>query len=198
MAGLRQARKERTHDRIVETAKRLFVERAYDEVTLADILAAADIQKGGFYHHFADKRTVFRAAYVAVADEIGERLAAVAAGSAGPRAALTAMFDRFFDDMQASPGLHRFFYRDGFAVLGCRDWLAISKAHSLRAVERAVAELADRGALRSRHPGLVCTMLAGAADYLADSAFDAAADRAGALAAARDAIREMVELYAAD
>lgn len=39
---------------------RLFTERGYDNVTVADITDAADVAKGTFFTHFPSKRDVFR------------------------------------------------------------------------------------------------------------------------------------------
>ncbi|SPJ24922.1 TetR/AcrR family transcriptional regulator [Palleronia abyssalis] len=40
---------------ILDAAQSLFVSRGWDAVTMADVVAAAGISKGGFYHHFATK-----------------------------------------------------------------------------------------------------------------------------------------------
>lgn len=40
---------------ILDAAQKLFLERGYDAVTIADVLDAACISKGGFYHHFTAK-----------------------------------------------------------------------------------------------------------------------------------------------
>ncbi|GGB35733.1 TetR family transcriptional regulator [Tistrella bauzanensis] len=197
MTGQRQAQKERTRARILSEACRLFTERGFEAVTLADILAAAGVTKGGFYHHFADKKAVFRAAFVAVSAGIERRLSARAAGAADPRLALTLAFDGFFDIICAEPGLHRLIYRDGLMVLGWSDWIAVSRSHCLDTSERAIHALAAAGRLRSRHPDLLGTMLMAASDYLADDILGENGVRPQALDAARAAMREMIELYCA-
>ena len=40
---------------ILDAARRLFVARGWEAVTVADVLAEAGISKGGFYHHFTAK-----------------------------------------------------------------------------------------------------------------------------------------------
>ena len=40
---------------ILDAAHALFMERGWEAVTIADVLEAASISKGGFYHHFAAK-----------------------------------------------------------------------------------------------------------------------------------------------
>ena len=53
-------RRARTRERIFTEAMRLFAERGFDAVTVADITEAADIGKGTFFTHFPSKRDVFR------------------------------------------------------------------------------------------------------------------------------------------
>ena len=43
---------------IVETAEKLFLKKGYQETTVDDILEAASLSKGGFYHYFASKEEV--------------------------------------------------------------------------------------------------------------------------------------------
>ena len=53
-------RRAKTRERIFTEAMRLFAERGFDAVTVADITEAADIGKGTFFTHFPSKRDVFR------------------------------------------------------------------------------------------------------------------------------------------
>jgi TetR/AcrR family transcriptional repressor of nem operon len=43
------------HDRIVEAAARLFRERGFEGIGVADLMEAAGLTHGGFYGHFASK-----------------------------------------------------------------------------------------------------------------------------------------------
>lgn len=53
--GAREQQTELTKRRIYECASRLFEERGYDNVTIADILEASGVSNGSFYHHFKSK-----------------------------------------------------------------------------------------------------------------------------------------------
>lgn len=44
---------------LIEVAQSLFFEKGYEDTTMADILAAAGVSKGGFYHHFDSKDALF-------------------------------------------------------------------------------------------------------------------------------------------
>jgi TetR/AcrR family transcriptional repressor of nem operon len=48
-------RKERTHDRIVETAARVIRRTGFDGMGVADIMKEAGLTHGGFYAHFASR-----------------------------------------------------------------------------------------------------------------------------------------------
>jgi AcrR family transcriptional regulator len=45
--------------RILDAARLCFVDRGYDQTTMKDIAAAADMTAGALYHHFASKQELF-------------------------------------------------------------------------------------------------------------------------------------------
>jgi AcrR family transcriptional regulator len=51
--------KAETRERILRSARRLFNRRGFAEVTLAEVMAAAGLTTGGFYHHFANKEELY-------------------------------------------------------------------------------------------------------------------------------------------
>lgn len=73
-AGLRERKKQRTREAIVEAALRLFDERGFEHTTIADIAEAADIAPRTFFGYFPSKEDVVFADFPADFDAFAERL----------------------------------------------------------------------------------------------------------------------------
>jgi AcrR family transcriptional regulator len=56
------AHKARTRERILDSARRLFMRSGYERVTIEAVMADAGLTRGGFYNHFAGKAELFAAA----------------------------------------------------------------------------------------------------------------------------------------
>lgn len=66
----RREKAEGSRRRILETAIRLFDERGYDKVTVADICREAGFSVGAFYHYFKSKDQVIEERYLPFATQV--------------------------------------------------------------------------------------------------------------------------------
>jgi AcrR family transcriptional regulator len=59
--------------KLLDSAERLFSERAYDDVRVDDIAADAGVAKGLVYYHFEGKRGIYIAVIKAIAEDVNAR-----------------------------------------------------------------------------------------------------------------------------
>lgn len=64
----KQRRGEKTRDKILKTALKLFSEKGYDNVTVDEIVKKSGTSKGSFYQHFSAKSDIFLARFTEVDD----------------------------------------------------------------------------------------------------------------------------------
>lgn len=57
-----------TRDRILKSARELFNKKGYGDVSIDQIMAAADLTRGGFYNHFRSKEELFLRAIIDFAE----------------------------------------------------------------------------------------------------------------------------------
>jgi AcrR family transcriptional regulator len=87
-AGLRERKKRRTYEVVSEVAIRLFLEKGFDAVSVAEIAAAAEISKPTLFRYFPAKEDLVLHRFADHEDEA----ARVVAGAASPLGALRRHF----------------------------------------------------------------------------------------------------------
>ncbi|GIF50833.1 TetR family transcriptional regulator [Asanoa ferruginea] len=95
-AGLRERKRQRTHDTISAAAIALFLERGFDAVPVADVAAAAEVSKPTLFKYFPTKEDLV---LHRIADHSGESARVVAGRAAGERP-LAALRRHFLDGLR--------------------------------------------------------------------------------------------------
>lgn len=84
-----------TRERIAARAAELFNLRGYSGTSIADVMAAVDLEKGGIYRHFPGKDELALAAFDYAAGVVRGRVATAAAHAESPAAVLRAVIEVF-------------------------------------------------------------------------------------------------------
>ncbi len=148
----------------MEAGRALFITKGYAETSTPDICTLAGITRGALYHHFADKRDLFRQVLAREAEAVTADIIAATPAPLKPREALIAGSDAYLTAMTV-PGRTRLLLVDGPAVLGHAELLALDESNAAQTL---------RGGLEAalgRSHGAPIAALAG----LLSAAFDRAA-----------------------
>lgn len=169
-----------TRTELLRVARELFAARGYADVGTEEIVRGANVTRGALYHHFTDKRDLFRAVHAQLADDLLAQIVAATAGSADAWEALTRGM-RAFLDLCEDPAVIRISHLDAPAVLGWAEWREVDAQHWLGLVTMALQEAMDSGMLRRQEVQPLGHMLMGAmveASMMIANAADPAAMRA--------------------
>jgi len=140
------ARSEATRAKLIEVGIELFSERGYADVGTEEIVDRAEVTRGALYHHFGDKRDLFRAVHEELEQQIVKSIGA--ALEANPRddplealeVAAGAVLDVALDSKIARVTLI-----DAPAVLGWEEWREIDVRYGLGLTEAVLSAAIENG-----------------------------------------------------
>ncbi len=84
MEGQRAAQREATVSALVTEARQRFARDGYTSVRIDDIVSSLGITKGALYHHFKNKKDLFRAVVCEVQQDLGRQIEDAARSCATP------------------------------------------------------------------------------------------------------------------
>lgn len=151
---------ERTTREIIRRATRLFGTRGYHETSLADILAETGLTKGALYHHFKDKRDLFRQVFISARQEMLQ-----IAGPENPDN-LNAL-DKLFRDFKklAEFVVEKKFLQiivvDAPTVFTSKEWAQLNEKYFLEPTRQYLRELAKQNRLKDGSIDLLSLVLVG-------------------------------------
>ncbi len=145
--GRREAEARATRDALIEAARALFTERGYGAVGTEEIVARAKVTRGALYHHFEDKRDLFRAVFERVEADLMKRIGATMESADDPWELMVSGMRAFLDACE-EPAVKQISLTDAPAVLGWEEWREIDNRHGLGLTRAALQGAVDAGVLR--------------------------------------------------
>ena len=146
--GRREAEAQATRDALVQAAFELFTKRGYAGVGTEEIVTRAKVTRGALYHHFTDKRDLFRAVFERVEGELMEGIGARMEATDDPWELMLAGMRSFLDACE-EPAVKQIALTDAPSVLGWQEWREIDNRHGLGLTRAALQGAVDAGVLRS-------------------------------------------------
>jgi len=132
-------RTDATRHALLDAARALFVAHGYGDTATPALVAAAGITRGALYHHFADKRDLFRQVLLRESQAVAADIRAAAPDALAPHDALLASGDAYLAAM-AVPGRTRLLLIEGPAVLGLGECLAMDESNAAATLREGLAE----------------------------------------------------------
>jgi AcrR family transcriptional regulator len=146
--GRQEERSEATRARLIGAARELFARRGYGAVGTEEIVRRAKVTRGALYHHFRDKRDLFRAVHEQLESELAERIGKRLAEDGGDPLELMRIGIRTFLDACTEPELARIALIEAPAVLGWQEWREIDERYGLGLISAALETGMAAGVLR--------------------------------------------------
>ncbi|MGT2441487.1 TetR/AcrR family transcriptional regulator [Ensifer adhaerens] len=159
-------RSDTTRAAILDAARGLFVTSGYADTSTPDIVAAAGLTRGALYHHFEDKKALFRAVAEREAIAVATSIEQATSGDLSARQALKVGARAYFDAMR-EPGRIRLLLLDGPAVLGKLEMMAIDAANAQRTLEEGIAEAMAPATVSAERLSAMASLLSAAFDRAA-------------------------------
>jgi AcrR family transcriptional regulator len=142
---------EATRSALIAVARELFAERGYSAVGTEEIVQRARVTRGALYHHFRDKKDLFRAVHDQMESELaGDLRRELVEGPTGDPMALLGAGVRAFLDHCMDPALARIALVDAPSVLGWEEWRAVGERYGLGLVIAGLQAAMAAGTLRVR------------------------------------------------
>lgn len=160
-------RTEKTRSALVSASRALFVEKGYADTSTPEIVAAAGITRGALYHHFEDKRALFRAVVTDEAREVARAIEQSTPAQLTPTDALVAGSEAYLDAMRV-PGRTRLLLIEGPSVLGPMEMKSLDEKNAARTLrEGLVAAIGGKPAMSAEQLTALTDLLSAAFDRAA-------------------------------
>jgi AcrR family transcriptional regulator len=163
-------RRASTRRALLDAARSLFAEKGYHGTAAEEIVGRAGLTRGALYHHFEDKRDLFRVVVDEMEGEIDEEIEAAERAQPGLPEAVMAGY-RAFIDAVLDPEMRRTFFLDGPSVLGW-EWREIDARHAVGKIEEGLEALIAEGFVEPQPVGPLARLINGT---LLEAAFFVAA-----------------------
>ena len=151
---------EATRLELIAAARDLFAS-GYEAASTPAIALQAGVTRGALYHHFKDKRDLFKAVVEQIAQDIVAQINAAATSTQAPTDSIVAGCKTFISACD-NAATRQIFFLDAPAVLGWKTWREIDARYGLGSLKEGLAVCAASGLLDESQIHSVAHLISGA------------------------------------
>jgi AcrR family transcriptional regulator len=144
MSTRKEQQSEATRADLIAAARKLFADPGYADTSIEDVVRAAGMTRGALYHHFRDKRDLFRAVFEDVEQSVMTGIGGVLASAKDPWAALSRAAGAYLDAC-LERDVQQIVLIDGPSVLGWDTWREIEERYAIGAIVALLQQAVDAG-----------------------------------------------------
>src|SRR5581483_1301339 len=150
MSSRQAQRSDTTRRELLSVARGLFTDEGFASATLDDVVERAGVTKGALYHHFRDKKELFRAVFEELEMEMCNEIIAAAATAGDDVLEQMRRGVQAFLDAAADPAKQRICLVDGPSVLGWETWREIDEQYGYGLTKGILQAAMDAGVIKQR------------------------------------------------
>jgi len=163
-----EARSRETRNALLDAARVLFVERGYADSSTPMIVKRAGTTRGALYHHYPDKKAIFRAVLEREAESVAKAIEAAEGKAEGvtPLERLLLGANAYLEAMRVD-GRTRLLLVDGHATLGASEMAEIEGPHARKSLQLGLQELTAGTSIDEDDLAALCDLLSAMFDQAA-------------------------------
>lgn len=150
-----------TRAALIDAAEELFGEQGYGAVSIDTIVARAGVTRGALYHHFEDKRDLFRAVFEKAEEEVIPRVLELVGPTEDPWEIAT-KGSRAFLDICLEHNFQQIALVDAPSVLGVREQQEIADRYGGALLKSVFTQLIESGRMKPQPVEAMARVLTGA------------------------------------
>ncbi len=156
-----QDRSNATQSTLIAAGRREFAENGYAATSTPALAKATGISRGALYHHYEDKKALFRAVVETIQTEVLNAIEERAVAANDPVEGLK-LGSRAFLEEASKAEFVRIVMMDGPAVLGFNDWRAIERKTGIQSLVEGLQYAVENGAMKVPSVEIMAALLSGA------------------------------------
>lgn len=155
----REKMMEETRIKLITTARRQFGTVGYANTVMDELTSQAGLTRGALYHHFGDKKGLFKAVLEQLDEELDARLAEVSSVSPNLWDAFAGRCHAYLR-MAIEPEVQRIMLRDAPSVLDS-DHIQSMRLQCVNSIAFMLRQLMEQGVINKASPELLARFING-------------------------------------